>query len=149
VCSPQDDEREELNDIMEMKKKNREFQLRRSERKREEEEERCGNLGKDCQEELDERPCARSSGQEGRPCPVRGGQEGQPCTVRGSQEGQPCTVSGIQEGRPCPVRGSQKGQPCTERGSREGQQPRNGQSLNAQKNGSAHVMVEDIECSEL
>jgi hypothetical protein len=112
---------------MEMKKKNREFQLRRSERKREEEEERCGNQGKDCQEDLDERPCARSSGQEGRPY-----------TVRGSQEGQPC-----------PVRGRQEGQPCTARGSREGQQPRNGQSLNAQKNGSAHVMVEDIECSEL
>ncbi len=127
MCSPQDDEREELNDIMEMKKKNREFQLRRSERKREEEEERCGNQGKDCQEELDERPCARSSGQEGRPCTERGSREGRPYTVRGSQEGQLC-----------PVRGSQ-----------EGQQPRNGQSLNAQKNGSAHVMVEDIECSEL
>jgi hypothetical protein len=128
VCSPQDDEREELNDIMEMKKKNREFQLRRSERKREEEEERSGNQGgKPCQEDLDERLCARSSGQEGRPCPVRGSQEGQPCTVRGSQEGQPCPV----------------------RGSWEGQQPRKGQSLNAQKNGCAHVMVEDIECSEL
>ena len=36
----QEEEREELNGIMEMKKKNVEFQLRRGERKREEEAER-------------------------------------------------------------------------------------------------------------
>jgi hypothetical protein len=79
----QEDEREELNNIMEMKKKNREFQMRREE------------------------------GWDGRAsCPER-----KPCTM----QTKPCT----QVIKPC------------------------GNGNNIQRNGNAHVMVEDIECSEL
>ncbi len=78
----QEEEREELNGIMEMRKKNKEFQLRRGDRRREEDAER--------------RPCTAGISLQIRPC--------------NSEEDA---------------------------------------LLKTMKNGSAHVMVEDIECSEL